>query len=182
MRANNRTTILDAAIRVSARDGAARLTLEATADEAGLTRGGMTYHFRDRESLVRAMYEHLAAQWEAQLAATAGTSAAEATQEERTAAYITLATTSATSAELELIHATADDPALHEPLDRVHERWTPSPEDAARDSAIRQQFIACLAADGLWSYDAMSSRPITSAFRAELTRQIADLAKSVREA
>ncbi|MFB2584931.1 TetR family transcriptional regulator [Herbiconiux liukaitaii] len=179
MRANNRTTILDAAIRVSARDGAAKLTLEATAEEAGLTRGGMTYHFRDRESLVTAMYEHLAAEWEQQLAEVAGKSAAEATQAERTAAYITLATTSATSVDLELIHATSNDPALHRPLDEVHERWTPSPEDAARDSAIRQQFIACLAADGLWSYDAMSSRPITPSFRAELTRQIVDLARSV---
>lgn len=176
VRPSKRVDILDAAIRVAERDGAARLTLEATAEEAGVTRGGMTYHFRDRDTLILAMYEHLAAGWEAKLVEIAGKTAEHASRAERTAAYITLATTSATRGELELIHATGHDTSLHDPLDQVQQRWTPSPEEAGTDPEALRQFLACLAADGLWSYDSMSSRRITPAMRTELSARIADLA------
>lgn len=178
MRPNKRTLILDAAIRVAERDGVLRLTLEATADEAGVTRGGMTYHFRDRDALIQAMYEHLASGWEARLVAIAGKTADEATRAERTAAYITLATTSATRGELELIHATGHNTALHDPLDQVQRRWTPSPEEAGEDPQARREFLACLAADGLWSYDSLSSQRLSDSLRSRLSAHIADLARS----
>ena len=72
MRPNNRTRILEAATRVVERDGVRRLTLEATAEEAGLTRGGMKYHFRDKDALMLALQEFESARWEAQLEEAAG--------------------------------------------------------------------------------------------------------------
>ncbi|CAM3091824.1 TetR/AcrR family transcriptional regulator [Prescottella defluvii] len=176
MRPNNREKILDAAVRVAERDGARRLTLEATAEEAGLTRGGMMYHFRDRDALSLAMQEHLARRWEARLIEAAGKPAAEATPIERVRAYVTVATTSATAGELDLIHDTGHDAALHEPWARVLSEWTPSPHDATDDATTMRLFIACLAADGLWSYDSLGARDLPAATRRALAQHIIDLA------
>ncbi|MER5324121.1 TetR/AcrR family transcriptional regulator [Streptosporangium roseum] len=177
MRPNNRTKILDAAVRIAERDGVGKLTLEATAEEAGLTRGGMMYHFRDRDALSLAVQEHVAAGWEAKLVAAAGKSADEATAAERVAAYISVATTSSTHAEVELVHAAGHEPVLREPLDRVRRRWSPSPDEAAADPESMRHFIACLAADGLWSYDSPGSRSLPSGLRATLAKRIIELAQ-----
>ncbi len=51
--------ILNAAEGVVLRDGVARLTLEATAAEAGLSKGGVLYHFPSRDALVTGMVARL---------------------------------------------------------------------------------------------------------------------------
>ena len=47
--------IIDAAEEVVLRDGVARLTLDAAAAEAGLSKGGVLYHFPTRDALVAGM-------------------------------------------------------------------------------------------------------------------------------
>lgn len=88
MRPSNRSKILDAAIRVVHRDGVTGITFESVAAEAGLTRGGMLYHFPSRDALLLGIHEHLANQWEALLEKVAGKPAHEASAEERFAAYV----------------------------------------------------------------------------------------------
>lgn len=175
MRPNNRTRILDAAVRVVERDGARRLTLEATADEAGLTRGGMMYHFRDRDALMLAVQEHEAARWEEQLEAAAGKTAAEATPAERIRAYAQVTMESATRAEFALVVESATDPVLSEPWNAVQRRWTPTPEQAAADEAAFDQFVLRLAADGLWSYESFGCDPLTPELRRRLAERISTL-------
>jgi AcrR family transcriptional regulator len=51
--------ILTAAERVVLRGGVTRLTLEAVAREARLSKGGLLYHFATKEALIRAMIERL---------------------------------------------------------------------------------------------------------------------------
>lgn len=53
--------ILDAAVRIIARDGLSGLTHRAVAQEAGIPEGSMTFYFRQRADLVRAAFKHLAA-------------------------------------------------------------------------------------------------------------------------
>jgi AcrR family transcriptional regulator len=173
MRPNNRTKILDAAVRVAERDGARRLTLEATAEEAGLTRGGMMYHFKDRDALALAMQEHLADLWEARLVEAAGRTAAEASPAERVAAYVAVTTTAATRAELELILDTGHDPVMHAPWARVQQRWTPTAEEALADPAVMRSFLARLAADGLWSFGSLGSETLSPEARQEIAAEIA---------
>ena len=48
-----RQQILHAAFALIRREGVARLTIEAVAQEAGLSKGGVLYHFRSKESLIR---------------------------------------------------------------------------------------------------------------------------------
>src|SRR5580704_395934 len=53
--AGTKGRIVDAAEEVVLRDGVARLTLEAAAAEAGLSKGGVLYHFPTRDALVAGM-------------------------------------------------------------------------------------------------------------------------------
>ncbi|APH46575.1 hypothetical protein BMW26_03225 [Microbacterium sp. 1.5R] len=171
-RPNSRTRILDAAVRVAGREGAGRVTLEATAEEAGLTRGGMMYHFKDRAALAHAMQEHVAMSWEAQLIEAAGKTADEASLPERVNAYISVAVTPSTSMQIGLLQAAGNDPQGREPIASVRRRWTPSSQEAAEDRTILRQFIACLAADGLWSHHSLGGDEIPQDARVGITQEI----------
>ncbi|GLK15904.1 TetR/AcrR family transcriptional regulator [Herbiconiux flava] len=176
MRPNNRTAILDAAVRVVTRDGLRGLTLEATAEEAGLTRGGMMYHFRDRGALVHALNEHLAREWDARLESAAGKAADACTPDERIAAYTLVTSSEETNpAELALILEASKNPTDSALWDEVQRRWTPTPAEAEADPAALDRFVLRLAADGLWAYDAISGDELPPALRRRLAVRIATL-------
>ncbi|GGJ23376.1 TetR/AcrR family transcriptional regulator [Deinococcus roseus] len=54
---DTRTQILDAAYRLIQKSGAATLTIEAVAKEAGLSKGGVLYHFSSKQKLIEGMLE-----------------------------------------------------------------------------------------------------------------------------
>jgi len=54
---DTRSQILDAAEAVVMRDGVRNLTLDAVAAHAGVSKGGLLYHFRSKEDLAAAMIE-----------------------------------------------------------------------------------------------------------------------------
>ncbi len=56
--------ILEAAIRVAGRDGLLATTLDKVAAEAGVTKGGVLYHFASKDELLTRMMEHFAAEVE----------------------------------------------------------------------------------------------------------------------
>ncbi len=70
-----RTRILDAAEQIVRRAGVAALTLEAAAREAGVSKGGLLYHFASKEALLAGLLQRLAefvaADFEAGVAAQA---------------------------------------------------------------------------------------------------------------
>ncbi|MBZ9784928.1 TetR/AcrR family transcriptional regulator [Pseudomonas sp. REP124] len=165
MRVSNRSKILDAAIRVVNRDGLTAVTFDSVAAEAEVTRGGMIYHFPSREALIEAINQHLADLWEANLVGHAGKPAEQATALERYTAYHRTSAYGATRAELLFLLEFSKNPELAKPWDRIIETWSaPEPEDLA-DKAAMAKFIAHLAADGLWSYQYVSNKPLTSAVR-----------------
>ena len=57
--ADTKRRIIDAAEEVVLRDGVARLTLDAAAAEAGLSKGGVLYHFPTRDALVAGMVDKI---------------------------------------------------------------------------------------------------------------------------
>ncbi|TCP22440.1 TetR/AcrR family transcriptional regulator [Rhodovulum adriaticum] len=54
---NARSRILDAAEAVALREGARHLTLDAAAREAGLSKGGVLYHFPSKQALLDGMLQ-----------------------------------------------------------------------------------------------------------------------------
>ena len=66
-----RAAILAAARRIVATRGAGHLTFESLSEESGVTRGGITYHFPSKESLLKGLVEDDLVQWDAVSAAHA---------------------------------------------------------------------------------------------------------------
>ena len=66
-RSDARTRILDAALAVADRVGAANLTLDAVAADAGVSKGGLLYHFASKDQLLRAVVEHHMAEHQREL-------------------------------------------------------------------------------------------------------------------
>lgn len=53
-----RQKIFEACSRILQREGLSNLTLEAVADEAGISKGGLLYHFPNKVELIEALFEY----------------------------------------------------------------------------------------------------------------------------
>src|SRR5918995_4669163 len=58
-RKSSREKILDAAAELVSEIGSGRLTLEAVAERAGLSKGGLLYNFPTKEALLQGMVQRL---------------------------------------------------------------------------------------------------------------------------
>jgi AcrR family transcriptional regulator len=166
--ATTKARIVEAAEEVVLRDGVARLTLDAAAAEAGLSKGGVLYHFPSRDALVAAMVETIVEEYErdierllpdepgpgaftrAYLGSTTDPSAPRPTREDRLGAA--------------LLAAAASEPALLAPLQRAADRWQERLEADGVDPAVAT--AVRLACDGLWLCDLFGIAPPTPALRA----------------
>ena len=71
IRIGNRQTILNAAIAIIAENGVIELTLEGAAKRAGVTKGGVVYHFKTKEELIHNVVEQMTLAIEERIRATA---------------------------------------------------------------------------------------------------------------
>jgi AcrR family transcriptional regulator len=140
-----RARILQAARRVLRREGAERLALARVADEAGLTVGGVRYHFPAKADLVRALADDLVGGFEAAL------QAAPAEPGARTLAYLdaTLADDyDGDTASVSLLLALAGDPDMVDHVRAHYVVWQQWLADDGIDPAVAT--AVRLAADGWW--------------------------------
>jgi len=110
---DSRIRLLDAALELLGRSGAASLTVRATEDATGLPHGSVRHHFGDRPAMVAALFDHLA---ERESAAVEG-DAAEALEH-----WLGPGRT-LTLARYELFLMAARDPTLRAPLVRARDRF-----------------------------------------------------------
>jgi len=146
--------ILDASERVVLRDGVGHLTLEAAATEAGLSKGGVLYHFPTRDSLVAAMVTRIIEQFDGDIASylpepgtpEAGLPGAYAR------AYVRATLEPVTPGEerlgAALLAAAAAEPELVVPLQVAAARWQAALVDDGLDPA--HATLIRMACDGLW--------------------------------
>ncbi len=176
MRTSKRDRILDAAVNVINRDGVRAVTFESVAAEAKLTRGGLLYHFPSREALLRGIDEYLVQAWEASMETLLGKRADEASALERYQTFVRVSAQSATRAELMFMLESADPEAGERPWGPAVQRWAPSaPEAGNVDATTLDNFVARLAADGLWIYEAMYEGQLDEGVRAQVAQRIAGL-------
>ncbi len=149
MAQETRTTILEAGTRVILREGAGNLTLEAVAKEAGISKGGLLYHFPSKEALVTGLVERYEALFMEDLERTGelGTGRPGASLR----AYVKATfEPEAASHDLAagLLAAVLLNPELLEPFweraESLHVALEEGVPDPARATVVR------LAADGLW--------------------------------
>jgi AcrR family transcriptional regulator len=159
MRPSSKTQILQAAVRVTERHGITALTLEAAAEEAGLTKPGLMYHFHTRDELLIGIQRYLTETWEELLLSELGKPLEQATAQERAAAYARVnAHGPASTAELAFMVESAASSELAQVWNDLMTRWVPQP--AVPDPAQLDLFLARLAADGLWLFEATRPAPL----------------------
>jgi AcrR family transcriptional regulator len=145
-----RDRLLDSAEAVLAEHGSHGLTLAAVAAHAGVSKGGLLYHFASKDALITALIERLIASFDEQVAAF---------RLERpgwyTRAYVeaTFAVLSAPDADVArrrwaVACAAATDPVLSRPFALAQRRWMNEGLDEEPDPDLSQ--LARFAADGLW--------------------------------
>ena len=174
MRPSSKTQILQAAVRVTERHGITALTLEAAAAEAGLTKPGLMYHFRTRDDLLIGIQRHLTGEWEQHLLTELGKPLEQSTAQERAAAYARVnARGPASKAELAFMVESATSPQLAQVWNDLMARWVPQPP--APEPVQLDLFLARLAADGLWLFEATRQAPLAPEVKQALIRRIAAL-------
>ncbi|MDQ3319751.1 MAG: TetR family transcriptional regulator [Actinomycetota bacterium] len=109
----SRTRLLDAALELLGRSGAASLTERATQDAAGLPHGSVRHHFGHRSAMVAALFDHLAEREGLPVQGDAADALEHLLGPGRTL----------TLARYELFIMAARDPTLRAPLVRARDRF-----------------------------------------------------------
>jgi len=150
-----RQQIIHAAFALIRREGVARLTIEAVAQEAGLSKGGVLYHFRSKESLIQAMVASLVERFNSDIdmARREGSGGERSASGAWLRAYIRASAGSTEDDEdtVALLAAVSTDPRLLAPLQEQYARWQTQAEADGVDPAVAT--VVRLALDGLWMAD-----------------------------
>ncbi|WP_299432769.1 TetR/AcrR family transcriptional regulator [uncultured Meiothermus sp.] len=166
-----RTALLEAANTVILRDGIAHLTLEATAREAGVSKGGLLHHFPSKEALVRGLLEHYLALFEAELSRRM---AQDPDPRGRFSRALIGATFDADPHQpmlrASLLAALALNPELLKPVRAAFDGYQQRIEDDGLGAA--HATLLRLAADGLWFADLLHLAPPQGALREQLRRRL----------
>lgn len=173
---NTRIAILDAANRVVQEYGTEQLTLELTAQTAGISKGGLLYHFPNKKALIKGMIQYYLDRFTADF-----TEAARLEGQVMggwTRAY--LRTTyeddqrvpSMTSG---LLAAVATDPALLEPMQDAFAAWVGQLDHDGIDPTTAM--IVRLAVDGLWMVNLFGLAPPDPETRAQVFAALEQLTR-----
>jgi AcrR family transcriptional regulator len=168
-----RTAILEAASRVTARDGALNLTLENVAKEAGVSKGGLLYHFPNKEALISSMIdEHL----------TGWNEAVKVAKDDAKGAFTrAFVKTTITPRELEtelgsgLLAAVALNPELLEPVKKHYVAWQKEIEQDGINPVTAT--LVRLAADGLYFAEVFDLAPPKGKLRKQLEARLLAMTK-----
>ena len=146
-RPSRRTELLDAAVAVVRRDGAAALTLDAVAAEAGVSKGGLLYHFASKRDLLDGLVERWLDEFQEDI---------DAAGPGFVAGYVR-ASDGAKAEEAGLLAALVADPRV---LATVRERYATWQDRIVTEGGDPvEATVARLAADGLWLADLLGMAP-----------------------
>lgn len=150
-RSATREALLRAASQVVIDKGVEALTLDAVAQQAGVSKGGLLYHFPNKDALMAGMVEQLIQDFEAVLQTEFDQDDAPGTPGQWVRAYIraTLRFSKQTLALIaRLSSIAADSPSLLEAAKAYDQQWRQRIETSGIDPT--KATIILLATDGLW--------------------------------
>jgi AcrR family transcriptional regulator len=141
-RPSRRVQLLDAAAAVIRRDGAAALTLDSVAAEAGVTKGGVLYHFASKRALIDGLIGRWLDEFEDRLDG-----------EDLLAAYFRACDLdpAQSASEFGLLAGMIEEPEVLEVARERYADWMARMLDGVRDPV--DAWLVRLAADGLWYSD-----------------------------
>jgi AcrR family transcriptional regulator len=155
-RPDTRAKLLDAASAVIRRDGPKAMTLESVAAQAGVSKGGLLYHFKSKRELLDALVDRWLQEFQDDI---------DAHGQGFVAGYVTASDT-ASAEDASLLAAFVADP---ETLAAVRERYVAWQDRVVTEGGDPvEATVARLAADGLWLADLLGLAPP----RGELRRRV----------
>jgi AcrR family transcriptional regulator len=176
-RPDTKAVILDAAEAVVEQAGAAHLTLDAVAAKAGVSKGGLLYHFPTKESLLQGMLGSLLERVDQDtdnLRATAGTGPAADLRAHILAGFQTRGKRRQVSTSL--LAASANNPKLLAPVlewQKMHVQRM-----AMTKRKPWRAVVVLLAMDGLWLNELLGTSPLSEKDRKQLLAEMLELAES----
>jgi len=172
--------LLKAAAQVVQDKGVSQLTLDAVAEKAQVSKGGLLYHYPSKSALLTAMVAHLIESFEQAIARQVSH------RESKTAwleAYVSMSFDPDHSQLLEsagILAAVASDPSLLEPLREQYKVWQAAAEASGLDPNLAT--IVRLAADGLWFTELFNVSPLTDEQRSQVLKALLNLIREQRKA
>jgi AcrR family transcriptional regulator len=167
--------ILDAAETVVARDGATRLTLDAVAAEAGISKASVIYDYKTKQALIRAVIERRVAQEDEKLECEISKlgDVADARIRGRIAAAAEAPPDEIQSVARNLCSALAQDPDMRSMLQRSFSREIAAIQKTSSDP--RAALLAFLALEGLRNLEFFGIHSWAEPERSQILRQIEDM-------
>lgn len=165
-----RDRVLKAAAAVIRRNGVRALTLEAVAREAGVSKGGLLYHFPSKRALIEAMAEARLADFDA---------AMDRHAEKHPAAgpvsrYLASLDDGPNHMDTALLAAASEDPEVLDPYRRAFATFQERLRTSSGDSVLAT--VARLACDGLWLGEMFGLDVLEPGERAAVVARLTDLA------
>ncbi len=169
---DTRESLLQAANRVILRDGSGKLTLDAVAREANVSKGGLLYHFKNKEALIFGLLESHLAQFERALEA-----GADGTPGSWTRAFVRASV--AESPEVSemnaaLLAAVGENPGLLEPFRESARGWQANAESDGIDPVTAT--LIRLATDGLYYTELFDLGQPSPELRAQVIARMLEMA------
>jgi AcrR family transcriptional regulator len=177
---SKRNLILNAASNIVRNEGVAQLTLEAVAIKAGVSKGGLLYHFSNKEALIRGLVDELTYNYVEDIQERVNADNSQNGKWSR--AYV-----EATFKELEdglnmssgLLAAIFTNPELLQKLQNQYVTWQKNIENEQTDSV--GPTIARLAADGLWFAEIFGLAPLEKGLRERVLNELLMWTKKERK-
>jgi AcrR family transcriptional regulator len=162
-RGDTRAKLLDAAGAVIRRDGPQALTLDAVAAQAGVSKGGLLYHFKSKRELLDGLVGRWMDDFQRDIDAGSGNFARR---------YVA-ANDGAHAEEVGMLAALVADPQVLAAVRDRHETWQDRVTSEGGDPV--DATVARLAADGLWLADLLGTAPPRGELRERVLARLLEL-------
>jgi len=175
-----RIKLIEAAVEVMQQQGFTALTLDAVAAQAGVSKGGLLYHFDSKEALLQGLIRHYLEEVEVDLRARAAANPEHSPSQ--TWLQASIDSSFAVSAEenavnLSLLAAAAVNPEILHPLRDRWREWHLAYEYSSQDPALA--VIVSLAIDGLWLREMLGFTVLDPAMRESVRERMKMLLKDL---
>jgi AcrR family transcriptional regulator len=172
---DTRDKLLDAAARLLLRDPS-KLTLDAVAEEAGVSKGGLLYHFSSKAQLLDAVVDRWEGSFQAQIDAAADPAPGGWTRAYAEVSAKDGADPHAREIDSGILAVLALQPERLDAVRARYEGWQERVEADGIDPV--DATIVRLAADGLWFSELLGLGPPRGALREQVLERLRSLARA----
>lgn len=174
-RKSSREKILDAAAELVSQIGSGRLTLEAVAERAGLSKGGLLYNFPSKDALLQGMIQRLVDEVSLEKEALRRHTAPGRNLEARLCTTVLLKMRTGKMKDIAngMLAASSENPALLEPVRQVLKKTLADMKETSDD--LDACLLAWLAVEGLGSFEMHDLSPFSEEDRVRIESAITRL-------